>query len=316
MKVLIADDDRISRMGLQGALEDWGYEVVAVADGAAAWQTLQLADSPALALVDWVMPGLDGIDVVRKVRSELHNRYVYLIMITSKSASVVQAMEAGADDFIAKPFDLEELKVRVRAGQRIVGLQRELERRALHDSLTGVLNRGAISQALDIELTRRSRTHAPAAVVMVDVDHFKQVNDTHGHATGDDVLREVARRMAAAVRPYDALGRFGGEEFLVVLPNCTAASACEVAERVRAAVAASPAALSGSGGGVPVTVSLGVACIESNSHETGHSLMSRADAALYRAKQNGRNRVVMATMDGLVSSDQPLAEATDPTPRA
>ena len=316
MKVLIADDDRISRMGLQGALEDWGYEVVAVADGAAAWQALQLADSPALALVDWVMPGLDGIDVVRKVRTELHSRYIYLIMITSKSASVVPAMDAGADDFIAKPFDLEELKVRVRAGQRIVALQRELERRALHDELTGVLNRGAISRALDLELKRRSRTHAPAAVVMVDVDHFKQVNDTHGHGTGDDVLREVARRMAAALRPYDALGRFGGEEFLVVLPHCSPDSAFEVAERVRAAVAATPAAVSATGSSVAVTVSLGVASIERQSPETGHSLMSRADAALYQAKRTGRNRVVMAGGHDAVTAVQPQGSATVPTPHA
>ena len=283
MKVLIADDDRISRMGLQGALEDWGYEVVAVADGAAAWQTLQAAESPALVLLDWVMPGLDGIDVVRKVRAELHTRYIYLIMITSKSASVVQAMDAGADDFIAKPFDLEELKVRVRAGQRIVGLQQELERRALHDALTGLLNRGAITQALEIELRRRSRKQAPAALMMVDVDHFKQVNDSHGHATGDDVLREVAQRMVAAVRPYDAVGRFGGEEFMVVLPNCTEQSACEVAERVRAAVAARPAAVSVKGSGVPVTVSIGVASLDGDSSETGHALMGRAESALYRA---------------------------------
>ena len=316
MKVLIADDDRISRMSLQGALEDWGYEVVAVADGAATWQTLQHADSPALALMDWVMPGLDGIDVVRKVRAELHSRYIYLIMITSKSASVVPAMDAGADDFIAKPFDLEELKVRLRAGQRIIGLQQELERRALQDSLTGVLNRGAISQALDIELRRRSRTQLPAAVVMVDVDHFKQVNDTHGHAIGDDVLKEVARRMAAALRPYDALGRFGGEEFLVVLPDCSPASAYEVAERVRSAVAASPAAVSGTRSGVAVTVSLGVACIEGYSQETGHSLMNRADAAMYRAKTTGRNRVVMAQGRQAVSAVSLPASATAEKPHA
>jgi two-component system chemotaxis response regulator CheY len=315
-RILVVEDEPHLSQLVTDILEAEGYVVIAVGTGGEAEAVLERV-KPDLVLLDIMLPDADGLILCSQIQARWPAP-VIMVSATKRERDRILSLRLGADDFIAKPFDLEELKVRLRAGQRIIGLQQELERRALQDSLTGVLNRGAINQALDIELRRRSRTQLPAAVVMVDVDHFKQVNDTHGHAVGDDVLKEVARRMAAALRPYDALGRFGGEEFLIVLPDCSPASACEVAERVRSAVAASPAAVSGTGSGVAVavTVSLGVACIESHSQETGHSLMNRADAAMYRAKTTGRNRVVMAQGRQAVSAVSLPASATAEKPHA
>ncbi|MES2888822.1 MAG: diguanylate cyclase [Pseudomonadota bacterium] len=294
MKILVADDERVSRMALTGALENWGYEVTCVEDGTAAWAALQAEGAPSLAIIDWMMPGMDGVDVCRKARAELLAPYVYFIMLTSKreTAFIVQAMDAGADDFITKPFELEELKVRVRAGRRIVALHQELERRAVMDALTGIWNRGAIMEGLDRELSRRRRSKTSVAVVMLDVDHFKRVNDTHGHPAGDQVLCEVSRRIASGLRPYDVFGRYGGEEFLIVLPQCQAEPALEVAQRLRLNVGTQP--ITGPFGSLDITVSVGVALIEGDSDELAQSLLERADAALYRAKGEGRNRVVVS----------------------
>jgi len=245
MRVLIADDSAVSRHLLEGTLRRWKYEVSVACDGSEAWAMLEQPDAPALAILDWMMPGLTGLDICRLVRKQNREPYTYILLLTSKSLKedVVEGLEAGADDYVTKPFDQNELNVRLRAGRRIVELQaellkarEELREQATHDSLTRIWNRPAILEILRREMGRASREAVPLSVVMVDLDHFKVINDTHGHVAGDAVLREAVRRMHASMRSYDAAGRYGGEEFLIVLPRCDRDSSCKQAERLRAEI--------------------------------------------------------------------------------
>lgn len=294
MKILIADDDPISVLYLQDMLGEWGYEVVVAGDGVSACDILRQEDGPVLAVLDWMMPGMDGIDVCRAIRDSVKDRYVYMIMLTTRTETefIVAAMNAGADDYIGKPFNSEEMQVRLRAGRRIAELEQELRLLASRDSLTGIANRGAIIDVLQRELARRARTQEPVSVIFCDLDHFKSVNDTYGHLAGDEVLREVTRRMAATLRPYDSFGRYGGEELLGVLPNCQMEGALEVAERMRAAVADSP--VHTQFGDIAATISIGVASVSRHETTTLGALLHRADGALYRAKENGRNCITIA----------------------
>ncbi len=294
MKIFIADDDPISVLYLQDMLAEWGYDVTVAADGLTALEILRQPDGPVLAVLDWMMPGMDGIDVCRAIRETVKDRYVYMIMLTSRTETefIVAAMNAGADDYIGKPFNAEEMQVRLRAGRRIAELEAELRMLASRDALTGVYNRGAIIDILQRELARRSRAHEPMSVIFCDLDYFKQINDTFGHLAGDEVLREVTRRMAGTLRPYDSFGRYGGEEMLGVLPNCGMEGALEVAERMRAAVADT---LVHTGyGDIASTVSIGVASLSRDEVSTLGTLLHRADTALYRAKENGRNCITIA----------------------
>ena len=294
MKVLVADDDPISVLYLEDVLTEWGYEVVVASNGVSAEAILREADGPLLAVLDWMMPGLDGIDVCRNIRQAGLERYVYMIMLTSRTETefIVAAMNAGADDYIAKPFNAEEMRVRVRAGRRIVDLEQELRRQATRDALTGIYNRGAILDMLQKEMARQARSTDFLSLIFADLDHFKRINDTYGHLAGDEVLRTATRRMAATLRTYDALGRYGGEELLAVLPNCDRDGAVMVAERMRCAMA--EAVVHTAYGDIAVTVSIGIASIRIAEVTDMTDLLQRADSALYAAKSQGRNCVVVA----------------------
>ncbi|HKQ60068.1 MAG TPA: diguanylate cyclase [Candidatus Polarisedimenticolaceae bacterium] len=307
MKILLAEDEPLSLRLLQHSVSVWGYEVVTAADGSEAWRILERDDGPCLAIVDWMMPGSDGLDLCRKARAQRREPYVYIVVLTERHhpADAVLALKAGADDFLSKPVDEEELRARLRVGERIIGLQRELisSRDALmtlatHDLLTGLHNRHAILHSLAREMNRASRERSPLAVAVADVDHFKSINDTYGHAAGDAVLQEVARRMQTPLRSYNLVGRYGGEEFLVVLPGCDGAIGCMVADKVRAAVAAEPIRLGSES--VTVTCSLGVAAFSGDRRIEPLTLIHSADEALYRAKRNGRNRVESAETPAVV----------------
>jgi two-component system, cell cycle response regulator len=297
MKILIAEDDAVSRRILEVHLVKWGYEVIVTRNGDEAWRVLESADPPRIAILDWMMPGMDGVDVCRRVRSGVTEPYIYLILLTALGGEkdLVTGMEVGADDYIVKPFKADELRVRLRAGRRIIDLQNELitareslRAKAAHDSLTGLWNHEEIISILKCELARAVREGKTIGAIMVDIDHFKRVNDTFGHMGGDAVLREVAARLLSQIRPYDAVGRYGGEEFLVVLPGCDREGAAALAERLRLSIASGP--MDTPEGMIPVTISLGAAVSGAGGPDAG-ALVRAADLALYRAKDQGRNRV-------------------------
>jgi two-component system, cell cycle response regulator len=298
MRILIADDDAISRKLLRASLVKFGYEVIVCSDGNQAWQILQKEKAPNLVLLDWVMPGMDGVEVCRQVRGMGRHSYVYIILLTGKGAKedVVEGLEAGADDYLIKPFDPSELQVRLRAGARIVQLQEELlsaldasRFAASHDPLTQLWNRAAIMDIAGKERVRAMREGTTVCVVMADIDYFKHVNDQYGHLAGDAVLREVAQRISNSVRPYDSVGRYGGEEFIVCLPECQLGEAEQIAERLRVAIGGNP--ISSAEGIFHVTISLGVASGELGTDRSVESIIHASDEALYRAKNLGRNRV-------------------------
>jgi diguanylate cyclase (GGDEF)-like protein len=295
MKILAAEDNLIFQSLLRNLLTKWGYDVISAGDGTEAWQILQSEDAPRLAILDWMMPGMDGVEVCRRLRASGREPYIYVLLLTARteSADLVEAMEAGADDYVRKPLNSMELRARLRAGRRIVELQEELlmarealRQQATHDGLTGLLNRSSVMEILHKELARAQRDHSPLSLLLVDLDHFKQINDEHGHLVGDAVLREASARMKSAIRRYDAIGRYGGEEFLVVLPGCDAAGGTAQAERLRLALAARPFSINGEA--ISVTCSIGCTLHKDSSAD---SLIREADEALYRAKQRGRNRV-------------------------
>ena len=301
MKILVAEDDPACRFLLERNLLSWGYEVVATQDGDQAWRILVEPDAPRLALLDWRMPGLDGPTLCRKIREELKEPYTYIILLTAqhRDQDLVAGMEAGADDYITKPFRQGELKVRLRAGRRIIELQNELlaarenlREKASHDSLTGVWNHEEILSILCRELARAEREDTRVGVIMADLDHFKGINDTHGHLAGDSVIRLVAQRMLSLVRPYDHIGRYGGEEFLVVLSECGLEYAANFAERLRLSICSRP--LDTPEGMITLSISLGVAASHPEHTEGTDPLVRAADSALYRAKKLGRNRVEVA----------------------
>jgi len=294
LRVLVAEDEPFSRELLIAVLKKWGYSVVVARDGQEAWDHLGGPDAPPLALLDWMMPAISGVELCRRVRGDSTRPYAYLIMLTANdsTADLVEALDAGADDFIAKPFKAEELRVRLRAGERIVNLQRELRHRGSYDELTGLLNRRTFLESLQRVTTRAALSDAALGLAMLDVDHFKRINDVHGHQAGDAVLREVALRVTNAVRPTDLSCRFGGEEFVIAMPECNLAGAADVGERLRSAIADTPVVLPGLS--VSVTVSIGIAVAAHSPHAIYDRLLALADRALYRAKHAGRNRVEIA----------------------
>ena len=298
MKALIAEDDAPFRNLMKDILVDWGYEVVVARDGAEAWRALQSPDPPRLVILDWMMPELDGVEVCRRIRDELDEPYTYIILMTAHQSDedLIAGMEAGADDYLVKPFKHSELKVRLRAGRRIIELQSELlaaqvvlKDKACRDSLTGLLNHEEILAALGKELARAERHGQCVGVIMADIDHFKRVNDDCGHLAGDAVLRLSAGRMKTLMRLYDAIGRYGGEEFLVVLADCSRDLAVSLAERIRCAIG--DAAMDTPEGMIRITLSLGVTVSGPGGAQDADALVRTADAALYAAKRAGKDRV-------------------------
>jgi two-component system, cell cycle response regulator len=299
MQVLLVDDSAVYRKLIGDYLRSWDFTVTVTQTGSEAWQVLQQPEAPKLVLLDWVLPDLDGIELCQRIRKAgMSGPYVYVILLTGKEGrqNMLDAMQAGADDYLLKPFDESELKARLLVGKRILNLQEELvaaresmRHAATHDSLTGLLNRGEIFNMLERELERARRERKPVAVILADLDHFKKVNDTHGHLFGDGALQDIARRLHSKLRVYDGVGRYGGEEFLLVLPACDLPNALLRANELRAVVGDTPIVC----GNVTrsITMSMGVAVSECAGIQEVEALLSCADAALYSAKEKGRDRV-------------------------
>jgi diguanylate cyclase (GGDEF)-like protein len=295
MKVLVADDSGLYRAMLKNLIEEWGYEVVLAANGCEAQQLLDSEDAPKLAILDCFMPGLGGLELCELIR-ERKQGYVYTILVSAadQESDILKGFELGADDYLCKPFKQLELRTRLKVGERIVRSHEELletraalELFASRDPLLRLWNRSSIMELLNTELGRAKRMQTPLCVFFVDLDFFKEINDTYGHLVGDEVLQRITEKLSGAVREYDHVGRFGGDEFLVVLPDCTSDAAREVAERVRQHIGSTPVSI----GPLQVVITASIGVTQWCANQESSDLVYRADIAMYRAKQNGHNRV-------------------------
>jgi diguanylate cyclase (GGDEF)-like protein len=292
---------------IERLLTGWGYEVISASDGDEAWWILQNDDAPKLAILDWMMPGMDGPQICSELRKRKGMPYVYVLLVTARAQKedIIEGLEAGADDYLTKPFDANELRVRLRAGRRILDLQDHLLSAseavrfpATLDFVTGLWNREAILGILR-QLARDRRDGAPISVILASIDRYRYIVNTYGTNAGDAVVRETARRLRSAVRIYDSIGRYGARDFLIVVPGCGAADVVAAAEKLREKVAFE--AVDIIGGAIPVTLSLGVAiCDDPAKPVDVEQLLRAAEAAVERAKKAGRNRVEM-----LADPDQP-----------
>jgi two-component system chemotaxis response regulator CheY len=303
MRILIVEDNADARRLLHVRLKLGGHEVIEAEDGEAGWELFQ-RERVRMVITDWMMPKVDGPELIRRIRADSAAGYTYIILLTAigDKPNVVMGLESGADEYLTKPFDPRELLARVATGERILKLESDLsaarqqmEKLAMQDGLTGLLNRRAIEAQVRAELSRAERQGTPLSLALLDVDHFKTVNDQYGHEVGDQALCHVARFLSAQVRPYDWAGRWGGEEFLVMFPGADLAGAALAAERLRKTIAESPLGLE-SGETLTITISVGVATLAQARAESPAlaELVRNADEALYRAKREGRNRVCVA----------------------
>jgi two-component system chemotaxis response regulator CheY len=301
MRVLVADDDYGSQLVAQAAVEQSGHECIAAADGAAAWELYQ-RHHPQAVVSDLEMPGMDGLALCRAIREADTDSYTYLVLVTSHGSkeAVVAGMNAGADDYMTKPLDPFTLHTRLLVAERVTSLHADLARyraalaeQARTDPLTKLRNR--LTLAEDLEQLRKTSEHAGEqfSVVLCDVDYFKRYNDLYGHQAGDAALRAVADTLAKQVRRGDGVYRFGGEEFLIVLPRQSPSGARAFMGRAFAAVRELKIAHSGNPPGI-LTLSGGIAACTDSHRVSVDALLNEADLALYSAKASGRNRVMVS----------------------
>lgn len=297
MKILIVEDEPIYRRMVKRYLLEVGYDIVEAEDGQTAWELFQ-QEPFHLVITDWMMPGLNGPQLVQNIRSSEQINYTYIIMLTAMNDkdNVVLGLESGVDEYLTKPFNSKELIARVASGMRILRLEEQLmqarkqmEALAMHDSLTGLLNRRAIEEYAEAEFSMAGRKERALSVILLDIDHFKSINDRFGHKFGDHALQEVAKTLTKDLRNYDRIGRWGGEEFILILPDTQLVDAATVAERVRIQMAELQISLE-NGETFSVNISLGAACT-TGKFPSLTKLIDAADQALYQAKQTGRNRV-------------------------
>lgn len=296
MKILIAEDDFISCKALENNLKEWGYDVVTARDGNQAWELARTNDIR-LAILDWNMPGIDGIELSQKIRNEYKeedSKYVYIILLTGRGGQddIIQGLSTGADDYMTKPYSFVELKYRVQNGERIIKNEDKRIKLASLDNLTKLWNRNKIFDFLDTELQRGERENTPTGVVMIDIDHFKQINDRYGHLIGDEVLVEVADRLKNAIRPYDRIGRYGGDEILVVLPKCGKKEAKNIAKRLYDSVV--KVRIPTEVGSLKINISIGCVSNENFQQASKMQLVQASDNALLSAKKKGRDRIILS----------------------
>lgn len=295
MKVLIAEDEVISSRALEKSIKDWGYKTIITKNGKNAWEAIKKGDIR-LAILDWMMPGINGVELCHKIRQEIlekKSKYIYIILLTGKNqqGDIISGLSAGADDYITKPFSFLELKVRLQNGERIIELEDSRLKLASYDSLTKVWNRNKILEFFKEELERCRRESQSTGLIMIDIDHFKRVNDSHGHFIGDAVLVEVASRLKGSIRKYDKIGRYGGDEMFIVLPDCNLINVKKIAERLRRCV--SEQKIQTDKTDLEITLSAGGISSDISSLASGDELIQASDRALYSAKKKGRNCVVI-----------------------
>jgi len=292
VKILIAEDDRISSKILEKHITGWGYDVLVVPDGKKAWQTFK-KNEVGIVLLDWMMPEITGLDLCRKIRNDKSGKYTYIVLLTAKKKQkdINKGLAAGADEYLTKPFNPIELKARLKTGKRIIDLLEKLHKQAIHDGLTKVFNRREITRILNEEFHRTQRTNQPLSTIMLDINHFKKINDTHGHPVGDEVLVEIVSRITAKMRAYDKIGRYGGEEFIIILPHNPLESVKKIAERIRINI--SQKTIQTSAGPLQLTASLGCTSTENIEASSTEMMIKISDKALYNAKNNGRNCTVV-----------------------
>jgi two-component system, cell cycle response regulator len=294
-RILVADDSLVVRTVVCDQLEEEGYEVVQAVDGESALAQC-VALHPDAILLDIEMPGLDGHQVLARLKADAALSDIPVVFLTGRTSTddMVAGLRAGAHDYLKKPFEPAELIARIGGAVRIKRLQDELRMRneqldqlSRLDGLTGLYNRRHLDLQLEVEGKTAARNHRDLAILMLDIDHFKEVNDQHGHPAGDHVLQEFAVRLQANIRAGDIVGRWGGEEFLVIAPNTSADEAALLAERLRSAIGAEPMVIES--GFLTITVSIGGGV----GLDQPSALVRDADAALYKSKAEGRNRVTV-----------------------
>jgi diguanylate cyclase (GGDEF)-like protein len=294
MKVMIVEDEPISRRILENFLIECGYEVLSGSDGMEALEIIRSPDAPRLVISDWMMPNMNGVELCEKIRGMEKDQYTYFILLTTKAEKrdIIKGLESGADDFIVKPFDREELKYRVKIGERIINLEQRIMQLANTDYLTGVLNRRAFMERMNGEINRSIRNKKEISIILMDIDHFKKVNDKFGHQVGDLVLQRFTERVLMASRSYDFVGRYGGEEFIVGLPETNMEQSLIIAERMRQNIEEMQLTFPDNPQvALRITASFGITSCVIESFEKIDSVIKLADDALYRAKTEGRNRV-------------------------
>jgi diguanylate cyclase (GGDEF)-like protein len=298
--ILVAEDDPVSGRILEKNLTDWGHRILKARNGDEAWTALQ-NPRVRIAVLDWMMPGMDGLEICRRLRERPRRGYTYVILLTAKDSptDIIAGIQSGADDYMTKPVNYQELRARLQTGRRIIELedsllviQKRLTELATRDGLTSLWNREAILKFLEEELEHGTRDGYATSIIMIDVDKFKNINDLHGHQTGDAVLRAVTDAVGKNVRPYDKVGRYGGDEIMVVLPNCSLYQVSKIAERIRASGAARK--LRTGGRSIAVSLSLGCTSSECFPKPGVDGLILASDKALYEAKRDGRNRVSLS----------------------
>jgi diguanylate cyclase (GGDEF)-like protein len=307
MRILIADDDATGRLLLKAMATRLGHECLTATDGSSAWELLSTRTIDVL-LTDWMMPGMDGPELCRRLRGEPDGHYVYIVLVTGLGdpEQVLEGMSAGADDYLVKPVDPFAVQTRLVAAERVTLLHhqvrdfrdqleqanRKLLQQSLTDPLTGLGNRRRMEEDLDGIHARAQRTQRSYGVALFDIDHFKLYNDHYGHLAGDEALRQVARHLDLATRAGESIYRYGGEEFLLVLPDCGGAEAHSAAERIRQSVTDAAMAHEARPTEPPtITLSGGVTCWTPGVGLTLPELLHQADQALFQAKGAGRNRL-------------------------